>query len=309
MTIVMTIHAITKQVLPKLASLLAASFGNGFELQDELDYFDKVPHDSWFYLSNEGTPQGFIRYFDIGNDVFKLEWYAAPSAHQAEVSVRLLEHFCQHYQLNPQAHLRIDVSCDQTHIINLLNEAFPVRKIKQMLYMSKNLTNADTSSNPHLNNSSPDEFQCDTAKVMPQAQLAHIANILSCLKPYSQSALEGLYEDDKLYVRHLNDIPVAALHLEVAPKGECEIITLATHSDCLRQGHASALLSAVLRLVASHYKTVYLRVDEANTGALELYKKLRLKIQSERTQQWWYVPVQQLSDVSVSSTFKEGCLG
>lgn len=284
----MTIDPITKQDLPQLAPLLAASFGDDFDLQDELDYFDKVPHDAWFYLSVDETPQGFIRYFDIGDAVVKLEWYVSPSPYQDEMMARLLEHFCKHQKLRSEARLRIDVNISQTQIIHLLKATFTTHHVKQFLYLSKSLTPSATS-HQHL-----DESYLDTPPNITEMDLEHVADILSNLKSYSISELQRLYEDNKLHLRHLNDRPVAALHLEEAGAGVCEVITLATHPDDRRQGHANALLEAVLKLVAAQYHTVFLRVNEANTAALELYHCAGFKVQPEHTQQWWYVPVQHL---------------
>jgi ribosomal protein S18 acetylase RimI-like enzyme len=100
-----------------------------------------------------------------------------------------------------------------------------------------------------------------------------VARILSVLKHYTTSELKSLYAEDKLFVFCDAGRAVAALHLEPKPSNVCEVITLATDSARLRCGYAEKLL---LKFVSSGHKftQIELKVDENNTAAVNLYRKM-----------------------------------
>lgn len=83
------IDHIDKEDLPRLENLLRNSFGDTFDLSDEVDCFDSMPTSSWFFLADDIIgPQAFIRCFPMEENVFSGEFYAEPSE-QREVYIRI----------------------------------------------------------------------------------------------------------------------------------------------------------------------------------------------------------------------------
>ena len=67
--------------------------------------------------------------------------------------------------------------------------------------------------------------------------------------------------------------PVEAFILVQAAEDQADILTIATHPEHRRKGHARALLSATeAALTKRAVKTLYLDVSEINAGAIALYK-------------------------------------
>ena len=271
------IKEITKPDLYRLEPLLRASFGEAFDLQDELDYFDDTPHDSWFYLSDLGQPRGFIRCFEIKTDLFLAELYVAPSDSLPKYTEALLKHFREHNFLSGSAQVRFDIDESQVETLKLLAELFPTSQVKRFLYMYKVLNVA--------------EARADDCVPSSDTFFEQTSSILGVLKYYSTDTLRTLYAEKKLYVYCETGVPVAALHIEPSSDSVCEIITLATDSTKLRRGYAEKLLEIFFVWVYPRIDKVDLKADEQNTAAINLYKKLGFEVVSGQSQQWWYVSV------------------
>lgn len=114
------VRPVRKADLTALEPLLRASFGrDDFELQDELETFDETRED-WFVLL-EPTPQGFIRYFLVTENVYVGELFAVPGPERAERLRRLLGHFLAHLRLPRSAWLRLDVPLSDAELNGLLS--------------------------------------------------------------------------------------------------------------------------------------------------------------------------------------------
>jgi ribosomal protein S18 acetylase RimI-like enzyme len=267
------IKTIEKSDLVVLEPLLHTSFGEGFELQDELDYFDAMPHHSWFYLLRDKKPHGFIRCFEIEKELYQIELYVIPSETFLQNNKDLIEHFLSFHQLgNVQG--RFDVNESQRDILELLIERFPQAQIKRFLHMQKLW-----QATPAIEN----DCQTDAETFFEQ-----VASILRVLKPYTVNELKSLYAEHKLFVFCDAGVPVSALHLEPRSADRGEVITLATEFTQLRRGYAEKLL---LKFVSSghSYKQIELKVDGNNTAAVNLYRKMGFREVFAHTQQWWYV--------------------
>jgi hypothetical protein len=267
------IRNITKGNLSLLEPLLRASFGDTFELQDELDDFDSMPHHSWFYLLRDKRPHGFIRCFEIEKELYKVELYVIPSETFLQDSEALINHFLLFHQLrNVQG--RFDIDERRLETLELLSKFFPQARVKRFLYMQKILPAMPAVVN---------DCQTDSELFLEQ-----VAKILSVLKHYITSELKTLYAEHKLFVFCDAGMPVAALHLEPKSRDVCEVITLATDSTRLRCDYAEKLL---LKFASSGHKftQIELKVDENNTAAVNLYRKMWFSEVFGGIQQWWYV--------------------
>lgn len=81
-----SIKSIQKDDLIRLSPLLQESFGDTFDLDDEITYFSQSLALSWFFLSDLGEPQGFIRCFEIETDLFLIDLYLK-SSHQKKYTM------------------------------------------------------------------------------------------------------------------------------------------------------------------------------------------------------------------------------
>lgn len=269
-----TIQRIKKTDLHILKSLLQTSFGEAFDLQDELDYFDEMPHHSWFYLKQHDQPVGFIRCFQISNNLYQIELFAFPSNERLEHIKDLIMHFQENNCLGKNAQIRFDIQENQKGILQLLEEIFPSAQIKRFLYMQKILYSSKNLVDTC--NTNIDEF------------FTQVANVLNVLKQYPIDYLSLLYSDERLYVYCESEKPLAALHIEPKANSVCEVITLATDSSRLRQGYATKLLKAFFIWAHPRFDKVELKVEEQNTAAIKLYQSLGFETIPEQIEQWWY---------------------
>lgn len=271
------IATITKDDLPQIEPLLRNSFGDTFDLNDEIDCFDSMPTSSWFYLSDgKNVPQAFIRCFSVEENIFLGELYAEPSE-QREVFIRaLLLHFKEHCDLSFGQQVRFDTNVGDRITIEALNKTFPNSSISTYFHYCKSIRDEIAIEQPSL-------------LVRDECSLIRLRSILFCLKNYSLPDLTDLMKSNKLLVYEIDGIPVSVLHYEEKDLQICEIITLATADDSRRKGYGAALLNKFFGFAASRFSTVILKVEENNLAAIRLYEMTGFNIIPEKTEQWRYV--------------------
>ena len=267
------ISKIEKSDLYKLEPLLRASFGEGFDIQDELDYFSQMPHSSWFYLYDH-QPTGFIRCFNVHNELYTVELYVGKALQRSELLEALIKHFLAYNQLASEASIRFAVGESDTALLDILARLFPNSRVERFLYLRRLLPDYDGEIR---------EYE------LSGEDLERVRDILKILKTYSVAELASLYLNKRVCVHCEDNIPVAALQLGPSAQGTCEIITLATDSSQLRKGYATKLLRKAFQEVAAHSGEMGLKVNEKNTAALNLYERLGFQVFPEKHEQWWNV--------------------
>ena len=268
------IRRIRKTDLAGLEPLLRASYGESLELQDELDYFDTMPHASWFFLSEGDESRGFIRCFGIEENLFLAELYVTPSA-AAEVDKRaLLGHFRAHHVLGKRAVLRFDVLERDETTLRLLAELFPEREVKRFLHLERRLERGLEAG------------ERQETRFSDSAFFEKVAGVFRDLKAYDSAYLQTLYDENALHIHCADGEPVAALVIAPREAETCEIIMLATDPARLREGHSAALLRSFF--AAQRFSRIALKVNEKNKAALNLYRKVGFEAVPAKGEQWWY---------------------
>ena len=271
------IKKIEKTDLLNLEPLLRASFGETLELQDEIDYFDKMPYNSWFFISEGGQPQGFIRCFEISSDLFQIELYIKPSDQFLDYIESLIRYFINYNILSKTTRVRFDILENQKETLQILDEFFPIREIKRFIHMRKQIAKTEIHAVEFSNHN--------------RGFFEQVANILLVVGAYSVDRLQTLYTEQKLYIYCENGNPISAIYLESRSGQACEIMALATDSSKLRKGYGQKLLEGFFAWVSPRFAKIDLKVNAENAAAFGLYTKVGFELIPEQNQQWWYVPI------------------
>ena len=117
---------------------------------------------------------------------------------------------------------------------------------------------------------------------MTHAEMARIhAAAFVVLRPWTEVEFSDLCESPLIF--HVAPNP-ACFALGRVIAGEAELLTIATHPDTQRQGHARICLEAFLDHCRGHHcESVFLEVEENNHAALALYSKAGFQITGQRT--------------------------
>lgn len=274
----MIVKPITREVLKGLEPLLAASYGIGFDLTDELEYFPDPPQTGWFYLEDEaGMPRGYLRHFPVTRTLHVADVYVPPSPQRRPQLVMLLRSFQQHTGLAPGVALRFDVGMADTELQVALDATDTVRQTKTFLFFERLLPRPTVEPRGGI-----------TLARHDLATLAAVRDVLARLKPYELGALTELSAAEQLFVREHEGEIVSALHLEPVGETACRIVTLATAAKFEGQGHACSLLSDVLMHCARRYSRIGLLVDARNTPAVRLYRKAGFVEVPAKAECWLY---------------------
>lgn len=117
---------------------------------------------------------------------------------------------------------------------------------------------------------------------MTPADMARIhAAAFTTLRPWTAAEFADLCESPLVF--HVSPDPACfALGRNIA--GEAELLTIATHPEAQRQGHARICLDAFLdHCQEKQCESVFLEVEENNQAALALYSKVGFVVTGQRT--------------------------
>lgn len=275
----MAIKAITFDDLLRLAPLLNASFGEGFDLADELECFPTPALEGWLYLEDETRdPQGFIRHFAVTEALHVADIYVSPSAQRTQHLARLLASLKGAHGLPAGTRLRFDVSAADTTLLETLPKIYAVTETKTFLHFERLLGDVDRKGLIGVN------FTPRTPTELAVAQA-----ILARLKTYPLDELAELLAAERLYLLECEGEIVAALILEVVSEATCQVAVIATMPALEGRSHGHTLLTALLSHCAHLFKRVVLRVDAENARAVRLYRSAGFTATPDGAEVWVYV--------------------
>ena len=255
------VRAVTTADLITLEPLLRASYGrDDFELEDEEAFAASSPRD-WFVLF-DGSPQGFIRYFPLDDNLYIGELYVVPGSGRAGRLEHLLRHFAQHHKLPATATLRLDVPQTDAELTGVLKSLFPTARTKTFACYRLRTSSQQVAT---------------SVEQITEDDLRAVRAILAPLKRYSLEELERLSPRRSSSTSHKHNGVKAALctrhrhgHGRGSRSSPWQPRQLTFGAD-----YASALLQTVSG--SANPKTdVTLKVNIENTAAVSLYGRTGL---------------------------------
>ncbi len=120
-------------------------------------------------------------------------------------------------------------------------------------------------------------------RVADAAACAHLHRT-SFAHPWSAAEFEALMNDPACVADGIEiKSSLAGFILSRRAADEAEVLTIVVAPDSRRHGHGQRLLAAHLaRLAALRVKNLFLEVDEANAGALALYRRFGFAVEGRR---------------------------
>lgn len=274
----MVVRPITRAALPRLAPLLRASFGAGFDIADEIEFFPDSAPPGWLYLTDtSGLPYGFLRHFAVTEALNKAEIYVQPSAQRPQYLEQLLKAFGDASRLSTGITLRFDIGVSDTELRRAVAAACTVVQAKTFLYFERAL--------PGVAEVAPSGL---SFAPRGPATLTSARRVLGRLKPYTLETLAELLANRRLCLLEKESEVLAALHVEPVGGAVCEVVALATTPALEGCGYGYALLSSALSDNARRFDRVRLRVDAGNSAAVRLYRKAEFVEKSEKAEVWLY---------------------
>lgn len=271
----MSILPIDVNVLPALAGLLEASYGDGFELQDELDWFSDPAPENWFYFRDQdGAPQGFLRFFPVVTGLYFAECYAEPTRRD-DHRAALLRHLLQQHSFPSGTRLRFDLRVGDP-FESIIEQACQVVDRKVFKHYERQTGTGSPSERWAL--SVPDGTAIEQARC-----------VLATLKPYSTAELRALMDTEAIHLLEAGGKVVAALHHQSVGSRGCEVVTFAVDERHRGRGHGREMLERFLGWCEGRFETIRLRVEDSNTAASRLYEACGFQSDPIRSERWIYV--------------------
>lgn len=272
----MPIRCITEESLELLAPLLEASYGAGFDLKDEVEWFPRLDTRNWWYLADEdGSPCGFLRFFEVRQGLYQAELFAS-QVHGPGTILALLEHFIEHHSFGGGTRVRFDLPEDSIER-RLVAEHLPVVEERAFFLYERSLEDVGPES-------SASSLRVD------EPELAQVREALGELRPYSVEELEGLVRADALCVLRADGVVVGAAHHQAVGDRRRDVVTFGIAETSRGQGHGRALLQRMLRqCAATGSDLVQLRVNSDNVVARRLYESQGFQHVVAKNETWQYV--------------------
>jgi ribosomal protein S18 acetylase RimI-like enzyme len=270
----MPVHPFTRDTLPSLEALLRASYGDGLELADELEYFPQPPPRDWLFVTDAtGEPQGFIRYYPVDEHLLAAEFFVAPGLERARFAHELLAAFGQRHALPANAMLRVDLAARDTELQRALEAHARVVEDRTFWHFAR--TPLATTMQPAR------------APLSPQ-HLEQTKHVLGTLIQYDENTLQRHWLERNLFVVADGAEVVAAAHLQSRGAGVMDIASIATARHKRGQGFGTRLLEHVLNAQDQSIRTVELKVHSSNTAATKLYERCGFQRVPDNDQVWRY---------------------
>lgn len=271
----MTILPIDVSALRKLAGLLGASYGDGFELQDELDWFPDPAPENWFYLSDpDGKPRGFLRFFPIVAGLYLAECYAEPTARN-EHRATLLRHFLDRHSFPTGTRIRFDLRAGDP--------------FERTLEQACDVVSRKTFKRYELRIEEGSPSQRRDIPTRGDAAIEQAQTVLATLKPYSTAELRALAESQTLHLLEVDSQVVAALHHQPVGRHGCEIVTFAVGESLRGRGYGKELLRRFIAWCQGRFDRVRLQVEDGNASANHLYAALGFQSDPMLNEHWLYI--------------------
>lgn len=272
----MRIRCITEESLELLAPLLEASYGAGFDLKDEVEWFSRLDTRNWWYLADDdGSPCGFLRFFQVRQALYQAELFASQE-HGTGTILALLQHFSGHHRFGGGTRVRFDLPEDSIER-RLVAEHLPVAEERVFFLYERSLKGVE-----------PESSAADLH--VGEADLAQVCDVLAELRPYSVEEVEGLVRADALCVLRADGVVVGAAHHQGVGDGRRDVVTFGVAETARGQGHGRALLQRMLRqCAATGSDLVQLRVNSDNVVARRLYDSAGFQHATAKNETWQYI--------------------
>jgi ribosomal protein S18 acetylase RimI-like enzyme len=268
------VFPITRADLPRLEGLLRASYGDGLDMQDELDYFpDPAPPDWLFLTDANGEPQGFLRYFAVSDSLFAAEFFVPPSANRSQYLEMLLEAFSKCRTLPKDSVLRVDALASDLEMETSLKKFARINEVRHFHHFERQVRGLD---------------QPLERVALNGVQLEQTRDVLAALKTYELEQLEELWNTKQLFILEIDGRVVAVTHLQHKSDTVLDIATFATTEAKRGQGYGTRLLTTILETLEPAVDTVELKVRSSNEAAIRLYERCGFTHVPSRDESWWY---------------------
>ena len=270
----MPVFPITRDNLPRLEGLLRASYGDGLELQNELDYFpDPAPLDWLFLADANGEPQGFLRYFPVSDSLFAAEFFVPPSANRNQHLEALLGEFSACRTLPADAVLRVDALASDGEMEAALKKFVWINEVRHFWHFERTVQ--------------PTSQQLER-EALSDMQLEETRDVLSALKTYELERLRELWNARQLIILEVDGHVVAAAHLQQKSSTVLDIATFASAEARRGRGYGTRLLTTILETLEPAVDTVQLKVRSRGEAAIKLYERCGFTHVRSRDESWWY---------------------
>lgn len=255
----MTIQPIyTLQQLQTIASLLYSSYGESFDFEDEVAYFEQTQPSNWYAaIDQQGQPIGFIRYFPVGQlPLVQLECYAS----EESIKLFLLRYFIAQWKVD-QTIRAIASTTNPTWLATLQRLGFE----SKTSYYTYTFSYKDTSSqnSPLVRAARPDELPALQQLLQQEFAIPSTDRLLQNIKEQRILVLE---KGQQLLGCSLNS----------SHEQQKEIIQLVIDRSVRRQGYGRLLVEQTMQFYAqtADIQHFYLRVKASNTAAIALYEAI-----------------------------------
>ncbi|WP_413576189.1 GNAT family N-acetyltransferase [Bdellovibrio sp. HCB290] len=263
--------------LAEMEQLLSLSVGYPISMADEISYFEEESPKGWFYASEKnGRKVGFIRSFKQGEAWSQGDLYVeASNQDRMAIAKELLQAFLAGNSFPANHRVRFDVPSNDGDLIHVFRHLEANVKSQTFHYFELAIPAGLR----------PENAEESSHKAKPE----HIAEAMSNLHPVSSGEAQEWIDSGSLRIEMVGDQVAAVAQIYIHPQS-AEINRIATHKEFLRQGHSRSLLTKIsAELSAINIPTLFLKVEDVRTPAIEFYKNFGFEEIHEKQQTWYSI--------------------